>query len=145
MTYKEEQKDNAIEIQIQSLSSIAIFLEGMKAGKGGDILPLGTNDLTALWDAIKYLRGNPSYKASRLETRLKFDNDIPETAPSFGAKQIFNAGPYIQDNSVNEAFNRFVDLNDVHSSTKGVSEERDLHKAYKEIYKRREDEPNPSQ
>lgn len=45
---------NEIRITISSLERIALFLEGMKAGKG-DLLPLGTEDLEQLWTAMKYL------------------------------------------------------------------------------------------
>jgi len=38
----------------KSLRDIALFLEGLKLGKG-DILPLGTRDLDALWAALQSL------------------------------------------------------------------------------------------
>lgn len=37
-----------------ALRRIAIFLEGLRLGKG-NLLPLGTMDLEILWDAITYL------------------------------------------------------------------------------------------
>lgn len=37
----------------ESLSKIAIYLEGVKAGKG-NLLPLGINDLEVLWEAVKH-------------------------------------------------------------------------------------------
>ena len=39
-----------------SLNRIAIFIEGIKIGKGGNILPLGNNDLEQLWEAIVFLQ-----------------------------------------------------------------------------------------
>lgn len=37
----------------KSLRDIALFLEGLKMGKG-DIIPLGTRDLDALWAALQH-------------------------------------------------------------------------------------------
>ena len=48
-------------VNIGSLVRIAIFLDGYKQGKG-NLLPLGTEDLKQLWDAIKYLKGDATYK-----------------------------------------------------------------------------------
>lgn len=42
-------------IQIDSLKKVAIFLEGVKQGRGGDILPLGNHDLEQIWITIGIL------------------------------------------------------------------------------------------
>lgn len=51
-------------INDKNLASLAIYLEGMKAGKG-NLQPLGTTVLDDLWAAIRYLRGDARYKAKR--------------------------------------------------------------------------------
>jgi len=50
------------EIQVDSLKIIAIFLEGIKQGRG-DLLPLGNNDLEQLWNAIAFLKGDERFTA----------------------------------------------------------------------------------
>ena len=40
---------------VESLIKIAIYLEGIKQGRGGNIQPLGANDLEQLWNAISFL------------------------------------------------------------------------------------------
>lgn len=45
------------QLNIQSLKNIAIYLSGVKDGKG-NLLPLGTMVLEDLWDAIKYLEAD---------------------------------------------------------------------------------------
>ena len=47
-------------VTTKSLSELAIYLEGIKAGKG-NLLPLGTEHLEQLWGAIKFLRGDVTY------------------------------------------------------------------------------------
>jgi len=44
-------------ININSLRDIAIYLEGIKEGKG-NLYPLGTTALDDLWSAIKFLKDN---------------------------------------------------------------------------------------
>lgn len=51
-------------INTRSLVELAIYLSGVKDGKG-DLLPLGTIVLEDLWDAIKYLQGDVRFKAER--------------------------------------------------------------------------------
>ncbi len=51
-------------INTDSLKSIAIYLSGVKDGKG-NLLPLGTIVLDDLWHAISYLQGNNLYIAER--------------------------------------------------------------------------------
>ena len=51
-------------INTQSLTELAIYLSGVKDGKG-NLLPLGTIVLEDLWDAIKYLQGDVRFKAER--------------------------------------------------------------------------------
>lgn len=47
-------------VNIESLVRLAIYLEGFKQGKG-NLLPLGTQDLEELWNAIKFLQGDVRY------------------------------------------------------------------------------------
>lgn len=49
-------------IDTDSLSRIAMFLEGMRVGRGGNIRPLGTIELENLWFAIRLLNGDERYK-----------------------------------------------------------------------------------
>lgn len=51
-------------IDTKSLSNLAIYLSGVKDGKG-NLLPLGTIVLDDLWDAIKYLQGDVRFIAER--------------------------------------------------------------------------------
>jgi len=47
-------------INTKSLSDLAIYLSGVKDGKG-NLLPLGTIVLDDLWDAVKYLQGDARF------------------------------------------------------------------------------------
>jgi hypothetical protein len=47
------------EINIQQLKELAIYLEGLKAGKG-DLYPLGTAHLENLWEVINHLNREKS-------------------------------------------------------------------------------------
>lgn len=51
-------------IDSDSLAKLAIYLSGVKDGKG-NLLPLGTDVLEQLWGAIYYLRGDVRYLAER--------------------------------------------------------------------------------
>lgn len=51
-------------INTKSLSDLAIYLSGVKDGKG-NLLPLGTIVLDDLWDAIKYLQGDARFISER--------------------------------------------------------------------------------
>jgi len=51
-------------INTKSLSDLAIYLSGVKDGKG-DLLPLGTIVLDDLWATIRYLQGDFGYIAER--------------------------------------------------------------------------------
>lgn len=51
-------------INTQSLKDLAIYLSGVKDGKG-NLLPLGTIVLDDLWDAVKYLQGDVNFIAER--------------------------------------------------------------------------------
>ena len=53
-------------INTDSLRDLAIYLSGIKDGKG-DLLPLGTVVLDDLWKAIKYLRGDVRYTCPERE------------------------------------------------------------------------------
>ena len=59
-----EAKQEKIEISTQSLRELAIYLSGIKDGKG-NLLPLGTIVLDDLWDAIKYIEGDNRFTAKR--------------------------------------------------------------------------------
>ncbi len=45
------------QVEVSSLKTIAVYLEGVKQGRGGNLLPLGNNDLEQLWNAISFLQG----------------------------------------------------------------------------------------
>lgn len=51
-------------VNTQSLKDLAIYLSGVKDGKG-NLLPLGTIVLDDLWNAVKYLQGDVRYIAER--------------------------------------------------------------------------------
>lgn len=51
-------------VDISSLKDLAIYLSGVKDGKGS-LLPLGTIVLDDLWNAIKYLQGDVRFFAER--------------------------------------------------------------------------------
>jgi hypothetical protein len=51
-------------INIQSLKDIAIYLSGIKDGKG-NLLPLGIISLNDLFDTISYLQGDVRFIADR--------------------------------------------------------------------------------
>lgn len=53
-----------IMVNTKSLSELAIYLSGVKDGKG-NLLPLGTIVLEDLWNAVKYLQGDVRYIAER--------------------------------------------------------------------------------
>ena len=48
-------------VSSKPLVDIAIFLSGIKMGKG-DLLPLGTDHLDQLWNVIKYLQGDVRFE-----------------------------------------------------------------------------------
>lgn len=49
-------------VNVDSLKDIAVYLSGVKDGKGGNLYPLGTIVLDDLWDAIAYLQGDVRFK-----------------------------------------------------------------------------------
>ena len=53
-------------IDIDYLTSLAIYLSGFKDGKG-NLLPLGTIVLENLWNTIHYLEGDVRFTAKRDE------------------------------------------------------------------------------
>lgn len=53
-------------VEVSSLKNIAIFLEGVKQGRGGNLLPLGNNDLEQLWNAIAFLQGDERFECRDL-------------------------------------------------------------------------------
>jgi hypothetical protein len=55
-------KQEVKNINIQSLKDLAIYLSGVKDGKG-NLLPLGTIVLDDLWETINYLEGDVRHKA----------------------------------------------------------------------------------
>jgi len=56
--------EEKIKINTNSLKDLAIYLEGVKHGKG-NLLPLGTIVLDDLWHTIKYLQGDVRYLAEK--------------------------------------------------------------------------------
>ncbi len=62
--YKTKQDQKRILVSTKSLSDIAIYLSGVKDGKG-NLLPLGVVVLEDLWNAIAYLRGDVRFEADR--------------------------------------------------------------------------------
>ena len=60
-------KAEQVRVNTETLKDLALFLEGMKFGRGGSMRPLGTIVLDDLWGAIKYLRGDKKYYAERDE------------------------------------------------------------------------------
>ena len=54
-------------VEVRSLKNIAIFLEGVKQGRGGNLLPLGNNDLEQLWNAIAFLQGDERFERRDLK------------------------------------------------------------------------------
>lgn len=79
-----ESKQSAQEpkpINTKSLVDIAIYLSGVKDGKG-NLLPLGTIVLDDLWDAIKYLKEDARYFAEDRKEQpknkwVRFDEKHP--------------------------------------------------------------------
>ena len=57
-------------INTQSLKDLAIYLSGVKDGKG-NLLPLGTIVLEDLWDAVKYLQGDDLVVKYKNKSKLK--------------------------------------------------------------------------
>ena len=53
-------------VEVDSLKKVAIFLEGVRQGRGGNIQPLGTNDLDQLWNAIAFLQGDERFECRDL-------------------------------------------------------------------------------
>jgi hypothetical protein len=54
------------QVEVDSLKKVAIFLEGVKQGRGGNLLPLGNNDLEQLWNAIAFLQGDERFECRDL-------------------------------------------------------------------------------
>lgn len=52
------------QVNIRSLTELAIYLSGVKDGKG-NLLPLGNIVLEDLWNAIRYLQGDARFTAER--------------------------------------------------------------------------------
>jgi hypothetical protein len=54
------------QVEVSSLKTIAIYLEGVKQGRGGNLLPIGNNDLEQLWNAISFLQGDERFECKDL-------------------------------------------------------------------------------
>ncbi len=54
---KAETKQEKIIVDTKYLKDLAIYLEGVKAGKG-NLYPLGTIVLENLWNTVSYLQGD---------------------------------------------------------------------------------------
>ena len=61
---EKQQFQEKIKVSTESLKSLAIYLSGLKDGKG-NLLPLGTIVLDDLWNAISYLDGDVRFTAKR--------------------------------------------------------------------------------
>lgn len=59
-----EPAQEVMPINTQSLKDLAIYLSGVKDGKG-NLLPLGAIVLEDLWNTIKYLQGDVRFIAER--------------------------------------------------------------------------------
>lgn len=68
----EDKKSNQEKVMVntQSLKEIAIYLSGVKDGKG-NLLPLGTVVLDDLWNVISYLHGDVRFYAEKDKTSNK--------------------------------------------------------------------------
>ena len=55
-------------VRTDSLKDLAIYLSGVKDGKG-NLLPLGTIVLDDLWNAIKYLQGDVRYTCPKRDDK----------------------------------------------------------------------------
>lgn len=64
MTDKTKSSQSVVMINADSLVKIAIYLSGVKDGKG-NLLPLGTVVLEDLWNAISYLNGDVRFESER--------------------------------------------------------------------------------
>ena len=53
-----------VKIDTNSLKSLAIYLSGLKDGKG-NLLPLGEIVLEELWNTISYLQGDVRFTSER--------------------------------------------------------------------------------
>lgn len=62
-----------------SLKDLAIYLSGVKDGKG-NLLPLGTVVLDDLWSAIKYLQGDVRYTCPKRDDKFKRDPSLPTSS-----------------------------------------------------------------
>ena len=62
-------KQEKTNVEVGSLSRIALFLEGVKFGRGGDIHPLGTYDLEQLWNAVKFLQGSSVHECKEFDAK----------------------------------------------------------------------------
>jgi hypothetical protein len=53
---KEGTDCNRMRVSIEGLRELAIYLEGIKQGRGGSLEPLGTIAIDNLWEAIRELQ-----------------------------------------------------------------------------------------
>ena len=60
----EQPEQEKIKIGTDSLKDLAIYLSGMKDGRG-NLSPLGTIVLEDLWNTIKYLQGDIGFYSER--------------------------------------------------------------------------------
>ena len=59
-------KQEKIKLNVDSLKSLAIYLSGLRDGKG-NLLPLGVIVLEDLWNTISYLQGDNRFTSKRDE------------------------------------------------------------------------------
>ena len=68
MKSKNRPMQEKIIVGTDSLKELAIYLSGVKDGKG-NLLPLGTVVLDELWNAIKYLQGDVRYTCPKRDDK----------------------------------------------------------------------------
>jgi len=68
MKSKNRPMQEKIIVGTDSLKELAIYLSGVKDGKG-NLLPLGTVVLDELWNAIKYLQGDVRYTCPKRDNK----------------------------------------------------------------------------
>lgn len=76
-----------VKVGTESLKSLAIYLSGLKDGKG-NLLPLGTVVLEDLWNAINYLDGDARFTAKRCEKGSCGSLQLPDDFDSVIQKAI---------------------------------------------------------
>lgn len=85
------------EINVKSLNKIALYLSGLKDGKG-NLLPLGTLDLDNLFEVIAYLQGDVRY--SNPKTDLLKDEQTKEAKETKNVYIVQDITPQVYTNGI---------------------------------------------